>query len=85
MHSTHWPYLHRVGQYRLFATNTITIQLPPNCFLQYNYNTIQKMNFKEQYNYNTIIAYHIVIQYNSQYNTIQGYGSLEEVVSGILC
>ena len=43
------------------------------------------MNFKEQYNYNTIIAYHIVIQYNSQYNTIQGYGSLEEVVSGILC
>lgn len=54
-------------------------------FLQYNYNTIQKMNFKEQYNYNTIKAYHIVIQYNSQYNTIQGYGSLEEVVSGILC
>ena len=54
-------------------------------FLQYSNNTIRKMTFKEQYNYNTIIAYHIVIQYNSQYNTIQGYGSLKEVVIGILC
>ena len=53
--------------------------------LQYNYNAIQKMTFEEQCNYNTIIAYYIAIQYNSQYNTIQGYGSLEEVVSGILC
>ena len=54
-------------------------------FFQYNYNTIQKMIFNEKYNYNTIIAYYIAIQYNSQYNTIQGYGSLEEVVRGILC
>lgn len=30
----------RVGQYGLFATNTITIQLPPNCFF-YNIITIQ--------------------------------------------
>ena len=43
------------------------------------------MIFNEQYNSNTITAYQIIIQYNSQYNTIQGYGSLEEVVSGILC
>ena len=68
----------RVGQYGLFATNTITTKL-------FFYNTITIQYRKWILRNNTIIAYHIVIQYNSQYNTIQGYGSLEEVVSGILC
>ena len=58
----------RVGQYGLFATNTITIQLLPNCFftIQLQYNTENDFYGTIQLQYNYSISYCNSIQFTIQ-------------------